>query len=170
MLNFQPEHFRTKEVLFQEGAKQLSTLGFHITETDSQRPWGGYIRIAEDDAAEFIQNFFESNVESQNLPQTPKLLFVAPHQRLSWQYHKLRQELWRILAGPVKVITSKSDIPESENIYNAGDIIHLNVEERHRMVGLENWGIWVEIWQHLYPDHPSTEHDDIYRIADDYGR
>jgi mannose-6-phosphate isomerase-like protein (cupin superfamily) len=150
MLNFQSEHFRTKEVLFQEGKKQLSALGFHITETDFHRPWGGYIRVAEDDSAKFIQTFFQGNLNHQNLPQTPKLLFVAPNQRLSWQYHKLRQEIWRIIAGPVKFITSKSDIPESENICHTGDTIYINVEER----------------QH----RPSIEHDDIYRIDDDYGR
>jgi quercetin dioxygenase-like cupin family protein len=170
MLNFRPEHFISKETLFQEGARQLSTLGFQITEIDSHRPWGGYIRVAEDDAGKFIQTFFESKFESQNLPQTPKLLFVAPHQRLSWQYHKLRQELWRILSGPVEVITSKTDTPGLAKVYNAGDIIHLDAEERHRIVGLENWGIWVEIWQHISTEHPSTEHEDIYRIADDYGR
>jgi hypothetical protein len=41
--------------------------------------------------------------------------------------------------------------------------------ERHRLIGLENWGVVAEFWQHTDPEHPSDE-DDIVRVQDDYKR
>ena len=41
--------------------------------------------------------------------------------------------------------------------------------ERHRLIGLEGWGIVAEIWQHTDPENPSDE-DDIVRLQDDFGR
>jgi len=40
---------------------------------------------------------------------------------------------------------------------------------RHRLVGLDDWGIVAEIWIHSDPDKPSNEYD-IRRISDDFGR
>ena len=45
----------------------------------------------------------------------------------------------------------------------------MEMGERHRLVGLENWGVVAEFWQHTDPDHPSDE-DDIVRVQDDYKR
>ena len=39
----------------------------------------------------------------------------------------------------------------------------------HRLVGLSNWGIIAEIWQHTDPEKPSDE-EDIVRVQDDFGR
>ena len=48
--------------------------------------------------------------------------------------------------------------------------IKLNLkEQRHRLIGLDDWAIIAEIWQHTEKDNPSDE-DDIVRINDDYGR
>lgn len=160
----------TKAHIFEQARDKLAMLGFTITEVDDQRPWGGYIRISEEDADQFIRTFYQSKVENQNLPQTPKVLFIAPHQRLSWQYHKRRREVWRVLNGPVKVIQGMTDNEQNESLHEAGDVIEFQTEQRHRMVGLDNWGVWVEIWQHTDKDNPSTEHEDNYRIQDDYGR
>lgn len=41
--------------------------------------------------------------------------------------------------------------------------------ERHRLVGVDEWGIVAEIWQHTDAAHPSDE-DDIVRVQDDFGR
>jgi mannose-6-phosphate isomerase len=41
--------------------------------------------------------------------------------------------------------------------------------ERHRLLGLNEWGIIAEIWQHTDATDPSDE-DDIVRLQDDYGR
>jgi hypothetical protein len=40
---------------------------------------------------------------------------------------------------------------------------------RHRLVGLDNWGVVTEIWQHTDVEHPSDE-SDIVRLQDDFGR
>jgi mannose-6-phosphate isomerase len=41
--------------------------------------------------------------------------------------------------------------------------------ERHRLVGLEDWGVIAEIWQHTDASNPSDE-SDIVRVQDDFGR
>lgn len=41
--------------------------------------------------------------------------------------------------------------------------------QRHRLVGLETWGVIAEIWMHSDPDAPSDEND-IVRLEDDFGR
>jgi hypothetical protein len=41
--------------------------------------------------------------------------------------------------------------------------------ERHRLVGLEDWGVIAEIWQHTDAAIPSDE-SDIVRVQDDFGR
>ena len=54
-------------------------------------------------------------------------------------------------------------------IYNQGDQIKLKQGERHRLIGLDDFGVVSEIWQHTCRDNPSDE-DDIVRLSDDYGR
>ena len=41
--------------------------------------------------------------------------------------------------------------------------------ERHRLSGLDSWGIVAEIWQHTDAESPSNE-DDIVRLEDDFNR
>jgi hypothetical protein len=41
--------------------------------------------------------------------------------------------------------------------------------ERHRLIGLDNWGIVAEFWQHTDINNPSNE-EDIVRLQDDYRR
>lgn len=53
--------------------------------------------------------------------------------------------------------------------YSAGEILHLELGERHRLIGLRTWGIVAEIWQHTDATSPSDEFD-IVRVSDDYDR
>lgn len=48
-------------------------------------------------------------------------------------------------------------------------IDYLPTGMRHRLVGLDNWGVVTEIWQHTDVEHPSDE-SDIVRLQDDFGR
>ena len=48
-----------------------------------------------------------------------------------------------------------------------GDQIKLSQGERHRLVGLADYGVVAEIWQHT-DEVPSNE-EDIIRVQDDYG-
>lgn len=159
----------TKAHIFEQARDKLAMLGFTITEVDDQRPWGGFIRISDDDAAQFRIQFFEGKDYVQELAQTPKILIVAPQQRLSWQYHYRRQEIWKVLSGPIKVARGKSDEEQIEYDYYEGDIIELGLSERHRLIGTDVWGIVAEIWYHTDETNPSDEQD-IVRVEDDYGR
>jgi len=53
--------------------------------------------------------------------------------------------------------------------YQPGNQIKLNQGERHRLIGLNDWGVVAEIWQHTDAQNPSDE-DDIVRVQDDFGR
>ena len=67
---------------------------------------------------------------------------------MSWQYHHRRSELWKVIGGEVGVIQSGNDEEKDIQIKKINDIITLKQGERHRLIGLETWGIVAEIWQH----------------------
>ena len=54
-------------------------------------------------------------------------------------------------------------------IYTEEDQIILKQRERHRLIGLDDYSVVAEIWQHTDPNNPSDE-DDIIRVQDDFGR
>lgn len=43
--------------------------------------------------------------------------------------------------------------------YDPGDVLRLELRERHRLIGLQKWGVIVEIWQHTNAASPSDECD-----------
>ncbi|MEJ7674355.1 MAG: hypothetical protein WKF59_17085 [Chitinophagaceae bacterium] len=100
---------------------------------------------------------------------SPKILIVEPGKRLSWQYHFRRAELWKVISGVVGVIKSNSDVENEITKHDPSSAIKLKQGERHRLIGLDSWGIIAEIWQHIDKGHPSDE-EDIVRLQDDYGR
>ena len=54
-------------------------------------------------------------------------------------------------------------------VYNGGDQIVLQQGEQHRLIGLDDYFVVTEIWQHSGRDNPSDE-EDIIRVQDDFGR
>ena len=52
---------------------------------------------------------------------------------------------------------------------NEGDQIILQQAERHHLIGLDDFCVVAEIWQHTDTRHPSDK-DDIIRVKDDFGR
>lgn len=147
---------------------------FPISKLDLARPWGGFWCIDETQIEEFIEAHFptkriELSEQLEQLPISPKILFVLPQKRLSWQYHHRRSELWKVIQGPVGVVRSHNDIEWPLEIMQTGALIEFKAGERHRLVGLDNLGIVAELWRHLDPSNPSDE-DDIVRLQDDYGR
>ncbi len=162
----------TEEQIFDRTMKLLQKQGFSIVREDRERPWGGFFVIDETQASRFIEAFFPtlSPADFAGFGKlSPKILLVKPGQRLSWQYHHRRSEIWRVLQGPVGVVQSPDDAERPMQEIAEGDIIKLEKGERHRLVGLDGWGILAEIWQHTDPLNPSNE-DDIVRVKDDYGR
>jgi mannose-6-phosphate isomerase len=166
---------RTKASIIDEIKKLLETSGYEIAEENRDKPWGGYIRLDSKEADVFIEDFFPHLSLDQiklgvgDAELSPKLLLVAPEQRLSLQYHLRRAEIWRFLndgaynksAGDYagEVIKAKKD-----------SIVQFITQERHRLIGATaNYTLVAEIWQHSDPKHISDE-DDIIRLQDDYNR
>lgn len=143
-------------------------LGFKITGEDSNRPWGGYFVIHEDQAQKFTDRFFPGTQASGGLV-SPKFLLVEPGKKLSWQYHHRRSEKWKVIEGPVGITQSPSDLETAMKIFMEGEEVIIAKGERHRLSGLSSWGLVAEIWIHTDPSHPSNE-DDIIRLQDDFGR
>lgn len=161
-----------KSTIFEKAREILQQHGFTIAEFDDKKPWGGYFVISEDQVAQFISVFFkglELSDSQRLLKLSPKLLLVAPHQRLSWQYHLRRAEIWKLVFGDARLIRSKFDLQGAEEILAKDVAIQLERGERHRLIGKTEWGIVAEIWLHTDPAYPSDE-DDIVRLEDDFSR
>jgi len=163
---------KEKKEVFSEIEKFLAQCNLAIVSRDMNRPWGGFFVIDEQQAPQFGALFFPE-VELSTLrisgKLSPKILVVQPDKRLSWQYHHRRAEIWRAIAGKVAVITSLTDVESEKTELKVGDSIRLTQGQRHRLVGLNEWGVVAEIWQHTVTSQPSDE-DDIIRIQDDFGR
>ena len=158
--------------IFQSRKIILENQGLRIGSYDLSRPWGGFFVLDENQAQAFADIYF-SGTDAEELRKSgllsPKILMVKPGARLSWQYHERRAEIWRVVEGPVGIVRSATD-DEGELVrFEAGETIVLEKGERHRLIGLEGWGVVAEFWQHTDPDHPSDE-DDIVRVQDDYAR
>lgn len=106
------------------------------------RPWGSYDRF------------------THNEPTTVKVLEIKPGQRLSLQYHKQRAEFWRVLSGSGTATLDGSDIPA-----HPGDEFEIPIGMPHRLAGGDNGITVLEISVGHF-----NEHDDLVRLADDYGR
>ena len=152
--------------------KKVNELGFRINSKDFNRPWGGFLVIDEDQSDKFIDYFFQNldmSLITKGLKLSPKILIVKPLSRLSWQYHYRRSEIWKVFEGEVAVVRSENDNEQPKNIFPKGSLITLKQGERHRLIGLNDFGVVAEIWQHTDVNNPSDEND-IVRIQDDYGR
>lgn len=159
-----------------EKLKRLIELaGYEVVEEDAEKPWGMYFRLSGKQADIFVDEFFPSlSAEDARLgnPEaelSPKILMVAPGQRLSWQYHERRAERWVFLTegGYNK---SETDDPGELNVVQAGHMVQFRQGERHRLVGVSNdYTLVAEIWQHTDIDELSDEAD-ITRLEDDYSR
>ena len=158
--------------LYSSVSKKLSDQGLTVVAADKQRPWGGFFLIDEDQAQEFADIYFDGlDVSGLRVAGklSPKILLVKPMARLSWQYHHRRKETWRVVEGPVGIARSLTDEQSIVETFQTGENVVMEKGERHRLIGLESWGVVAEFWQHTDPDNPSDE-DDIVRVQDDYDR
>ena len=158
--------------MYQEIKKEIESFGFSVVSHDFERPWGGFLVIDETQAQDFSNKFFEGldvNTLKIGGKLSPKILIVKPNARLSWQYHHRRAETWKVISGPVGIVKSSDDTEGKITNYQNGEILVLQQGERHRLIGLDNWGVVAEFWQHTDPDYPSDE-EDIVRVQDDYKR
>ena len=144
---------------------------FTIVDCDLKRPWGRFYCIDSAEIERFIDRFFPryQRLKTSPAPLSPKILVVNAGQKLSWQYHNRRKEVWLVVQGPVGVVRSADDQERPISIEETGAIVELERTERHRLVGLLSAGVVAEIWIHTDSNHPSDE-DDIVRLQDSYGR
>ncbi len=169
-LNFSAE--TPKEEVFKSVSQYLQELSLPVANKDESRPWGGFFVLNEGEAEKFISLYFPHLTKEElsiSGKLSPKILVVGPHKRLSWQYHHRRAEIWKLIGGTAGVVTSDTDEEKETTHLQIGDIIQLAQGERHRLLGLDGWGIVAEIWRHTDHVNPSDE-DDIVRVQDDFGR
>lgn len=158
--------------IFDQTKNRLESQGLSIVDFDHHRPWGGFFVLDEEQAQMFADLYFDSlDVGPLRIAGklSPKILLVKPQARLSWQYHHRRAETWRVVEGPVGIVRSETDVEGPLQHFASGDTVVLQKGERHRLIGLDNWGVVAEFWQHTDPEHPSDE-EDIVRVQDDYSR
>jgi mannose-6-phosphate isomerase len=161
-----------KQQVFEHVREFAQGKGFRLTVMDDTRPWGGYFYIDEAQTGEFIAEFFPhlGNADFDGFHKlSPKLLIVEPAKRLSWQYHHRRSEVWKVIGGKAGLITSVTDEEGPVRELPEGTMVSLDKGLRHRLIGLDQWAVVAEIWQHTDPANPSDE-DDIVRVQDDFGR
>lgn len=165
-------HEHDKAAIFKKIAKLLDEQGFEVDRKDFSRPWGGFFVLKEENAPHFISTYFP-DIDIKDLivgrRMSPKILIVAPNRRLSWQFHHRRSEVWRVVGGEVGIIKSPTDEQGPAEKLQTGQTIVLDKGMRHRLIGLENFGLVAEIWLHTDPENPSDEND-IVRLEDDFGR
>ena len=88
-----------------------------------------------------------------------KILWFAKGKKCSWHYHKIKDEVFYLQSGKMKVLYSDEDELESakELILTPGQNFHVYTGLRHQMIALED----SELFEF------STEHfdSDSYRIV-----
>jgi quercetin dioxygenase-like cupin family protein len=88
-----------------------------------------------------------------------KMLHIEPKQRLSLQYHEIKEETVYVLEGVLLNWTDEESPPQK---YNVGHVLHIKPNQIHRFGAGKNMVRLMEV---------STPHlNDVVRIADDYGR
>ena len=151
--------------------EEIEGYGFTIVAQDFERPWGAFLVIKEEEAQDFANRFFDGiDVDTLRVvgKLSPKILILKPEARLSWQYHHRRAEIWQVYKGEVGIVRSDNDTETELIKLREGEQVRIAQGERHRLIGLEDYGIVAEIWQHTYWI-PSDE-DDIVRVQDDFKR
>jgi len=95
-----------------------------------------------------------------NAVGTVKVITVEPRQRLSLQRHQLRDEMWRVLDGPVDI-----RVEDTEWRAESGETIWVPRTALHRMGNSSDQRVRV-----LEIGFGTFDEDDIERLDDDYQR
>ena len=106
-----------------------------------ERPWGNFERF------------------TQNQATTVKIITVMGGEKLSLQFHKRRNEFWRILSGEGIATVGEEDVE-----VNQGDECHIPVGVKHSIEGKNKGVIFLEI------SFGDFDEEDEVRLADKYGR
>tara|TARA_S200000501_G_scaffold307969_1_gene297346 strand:+ start:1587 stop:1979 length:393 start_codon:yes stop_codon:yes gene_type:complete len=102
---------------------------------------------------------------AQSEKYVAKILFIKAGNRLSLQYHEVKEETIRVLSGTLKLITKdKLGSPAKTSYLSVGEVFHITPGLIHRFCAAEHLGdvTLVEV--------STTEIEDVVRLEDDYGR
>ena len=83
-----------------------------------------------------------------------KLLYFAKDKMCSWHYHKLKDEVFYVQSGQIKVYYGYDDDIEKAKttILNKGDNFHVPCGLRHRMVAIVDTELFEFSTQHFDSD------------------
>ena len=164
--------YNMKEAKLKEIKSKVKEWGFTVVDEDLAKPWGGYFVIDPGETERFIESYFSEHKDkfSNSKELSPKFLILEPGKQFSWQVHDRRAEIWRAVEGRLGAyINDNDELPETHLEFKDGDVLFMEQGMRHRLRGLDEWGVVAEIWVHVDEEQLSDE-DDIRRIMDDFGR
>ena len=88
-----------------------------------------------------------------------KLLYFVKGKRCSWHYHKLKDEVFYVQSGKLRVLYSEDDeiyedgaLIANETILGPGDNFHVYRGLRHQMIALEDTELFEFSTQHFDED------------------
>lgn len=139
----------------------LLQYGYKIESSDLERPWGAFHKVSNADS--FARDFFDLELTGD---LDAKIMVVAPHMRLSWQFHYLRNELWKFITDGYYV-KSKLNKQTRRKKAKQNTILTIETLERHRLIGGKNFTIVAEIWDNV---NGQSSECDIVRLEDDFRR
>ena len=91
-----------------------------------------------------------------------KLLYFVKDKQCSWHYHKLKDEVFYVQSGRIKVYFGDSDDINEANtcILGPGDNFHVYIGLRHRMEAIEDTELFEFSTQHFDSDSHRIEKGD----------
>ncbi|WP_148611743.1 phosphomannose isomerase type II C-terminal cupin domain [Nocardioides rubriscoriae] len=114
-----------------------------MTGEHENRPWGSWEVLGEGDGYKV------------------KRIVVEPGQRLSYQTHEHRAELWNVVAGRATCVVDGRTV-----IAGPGESVRVEIGQAHRITNMDvEVLVIVEVQLGGY-----CGEDDICRLDDDYGR
>ena len=95
----------------------------------------------------------------KNEPSTVKILTINPHEALSLQYHRHREEFWKVLCGNPKIT-----VGDTVNQANEGNEFFIARGQNHQ---IQAGGFVVKVLEISFGDF---DENDIVRLEDRYSK
>ena len=91
-----------------------------------------------------------------------KLLYFVKGKRCSWHYHELKDEVFYVQSGKIKVLYSGDDDLQkaTSKVLEKGDSFHVYRGLRHQMIALEDTELFEFSTQHFDSDSHRIERGD----------
>ena len=100
------------------------------------------------------------NIWAENKKYVGKFMFIKPNNRMSLQYHNIKEETVYVQSGILRIWHSENDDDYTD--LSPGDIFHVKPKTIHRFGAISDPVHLIEI--------STPEIDDVVRIKDDYDR